>query len=148
MISQLDIVDQTAWQAAHEALLAKEKRATRERDALAAERRRLPLMRVDKPYRFQGPDGEAGLTQLDVPVCDGVELGPHEIVDGPLSRAAAAALFEVSTEQLELACRQEATAHEDLGVVFTPFQQWWHAFGTVFPMDLGSADLVLLGRHR
>ena len=64
MISQLDIVDQTAWQAAHEALLAKEKRATRERDALAAERRQLPLMRIDKPYTFQGPHGEAGLLDM------------------------------------------------------------------------------------
>ena len=64
MIRHLDIVDQAEWQAAHDALLAKEKQATRERDALAAERRRLPLMRIEKPYRFQSPDGDAGLLEL------------------------------------------------------------------------------------
>ena len=52
------------WQAAHEALLAKEKEATRARDALAAERRRLPMVRIDKDYVFEGPDGEASLLDL------------------------------------------------------------------------------------
>ena len=40
-------------------LLAKEKGATRARDALAAERRRLPMVLIDKDYVFQGPNGEA-----------------------------------------------------------------------------------------
>jgi predicted dithiol-disulfide oxidoreductase (DUF899 family) len=52
------------WQAAHEALLAKEKEATRARDALAAERRRSPMVRIDKDYVFEGPDGEASLLDL------------------------------------------------------------------------------------
>jgi predicted dithiol-disulfide oxidoreductase (DUF899 family) len=41
-----------------------EKEATRARDALAAERRRLPMVRFDKDYVFEGPDGEAGLPDL------------------------------------------------------------------------------------
>jgi predicted dithiol-disulfide oxidoreductase (DUF899 family) len=52
------------WQAAHEALLAKEKEATRARDALAAERRRSPMVRIDKDYVFEGPDGDASLLDL------------------------------------------------------------------------------------
>jgi predicted dithiol-disulfide oxidoreductase (DUF899 family) len=64
VLRQPDIVDQAEWQAAHDALLAKEKQATRDRDALAAERRRLPVMRIEKPYRFQSTDGEAGLLDL------------------------------------------------------------------------------------
>ena len=47
-----------------QALLVKEKALTRARDALAAERRRLPMVRVQKAYRFEGPDGERSLLEL------------------------------------------------------------------------------------
>jgi predicted dithiol-disulfide oxidoreductase (DUF899 family) len=58
------IVSQAEWQAAHEKLLAKEKAATRVRDALAAERRRQPMVRIDKDYVFEGPNGKARLLDL------------------------------------------------------------------------------------
>jgi predicted dithiol-disulfide oxidoreductase (DUF899 family) len=58
------VVSQAEWQAAHERLLAKEKQATRARDALAAERRRQPMVRIDKGYVFAGPRGEASLLDL------------------------------------------------------------------------------------
>ena len=58
------VVSEAEWQAAHEKLLAKEKEATRARDALAAERRRLPMVEIDKGYVFEGPDGEASLLDL------------------------------------------------------------------------------------
>jgi predicted dithiol-disulfide oxidoreductase (DUF899 family) len=58
------VVSQAEWEAAREALLAKEKEATRARDALAAERRRLPRVRIEKNYVFEGPDGEASLLDL------------------------------------------------------------------------------------
>ncbi|MDF2703669.1 MAG: protein of unknown function thioredoxin family protein [Rubrobacteraceae bacterium] len=58
------VVSREEWQATCANLLVKEKELTRQRDALAAERRRLPMVRVDKDYRFEGPDGEASL--LDV----------------------------------------------------------------------------------
>jgi predicted dithiol-disulfide oxidoreductase (DUF899 family) len=58
------IVSPAEWRAAHEALLAKEKAATRARDALAAERRRQPMVRIDKSYVFEGPDGSVGLLDL------------------------------------------------------------------------------------
>src|SRR4029453_2913775 len=59
-----EIVSQQEWQAAREALLVKEKEHTRARDALAAERRRMPWMAVEKEYRFEGPKGEASLADL------------------------------------------------------------------------------------
>jgi predicted dithiol-disulfide oxidoreductase (DUF899 family) len=59
-----DIVSPEEWQAAREGLLAKEKAATRAQDALAAERRRLPIVKIDKDYVFEGSEGEAAL--LDV----------------------------------------------------------------------------------
>ena len=58
------VVSADEWQAAHDELLAKEKEATRARDALAAERRRLPMVLIDKDYVFQGPDGEASLVDV------------------------------------------------------------------------------------
>jgi predicted dithiol-disulfide oxidoreductase (DUF899 family) len=58
------IVSQQEWQAALQALRAKEKAATRARDALAAERRRLPWVRVAQEYVFDGPGGKAGLVDL------------------------------------------------------------------------------------
>ena len=58
------IVSPQEWEAAREELLVKEKELTRARDALAAERRRMPRMAVDKGYRFAGPDGEASLLDL------------------------------------------------------------------------------------
>jgi predicted dithiol-disulfide oxidoreductase (DUF899 family) len=57
-------VSETEWQAAHDALLAKEKEATRARDALAAERRRLPRVRIEEDYAFAGPEGEVTLPDL------------------------------------------------------------------------------------
>jgi predicted dithiol-disulfide oxidoreductase (DUF899 family) len=59
-----DVVSAEEWQAAHERLLAKEKAATRERDALAAERRRQPMLEIEKDYRLDGPGGEARLVDL------------------------------------------------------------------------------------
>ena len=58
------IVSEVAWQAAHEALLAKEKSLTRARDALAAERRRQPMVEIAKRYVFDGPDGPVSLLDL------------------------------------------------------------------------------------
>ena len=58
------IVSPQEWTSAREALLVKEKELTRARDALAAERRRMPWMAVEKDYRFEGPDGPASLLDL------------------------------------------------------------------------------------
>jgi predicted dithiol-disulfide oxidoreductase (DUF899 family) len=58
------VVPQAEWDAAREKLLVKEKAATHARDALAAERRRLPMVRIDKDYVFEGPDGKVSLPDL------------------------------------------------------------------------------------
>ena len=52
------------WEAARQRLLVKEKAMTRARDALAAERRRMPWLPVDKRYLFDGPHGRVGLIDL------------------------------------------------------------------------------------
>ncbi len=58
------IVSPEEWQAAREKMLVKEKAHTRARDALAAERRRMPWMAVEKDYVFEGPDGRKSLVDL------------------------------------------------------------------------------------
>lgn len=58
------VVTREEWLAAREALLPREKALTRERDALAAERRRLPMVRMEKEYVFEGPRGRATLLDL------------------------------------------------------------------------------------
>ena len=58
------IVSRGEWLAAREELLIKEKEATRARDRLNAERRRLPMVRMEKDYLFDGPNGKATLADL------------------------------------------------------------------------------------
>ncbi len=58
------VVSRDEWQDARKELLAREKELTRQRDALNAERRRLPMVRVEKDYVFEGPDGQASLLDL------------------------------------------------------------------------------------
>jgi predicted dithiol-disulfide oxidoreductase (DUF899 family) len=58
------IVSPEEWASAREELLVKEKEVTRARDALAAERRRMPRMAVEKDYRFEGPEGPVSLLDL------------------------------------------------------------------------------------
>ena len=58
------IVSEREWEAARQQLLGKEKAFTRSRDALAAERRRMPWMAVEKKYVFEGPEGKVSLLDL------------------------------------------------------------------------------------
>ena len=58
------VVSRSEWTAARTRLLAKEKELSRQRDALAAERRKLPMVAVEKEYVFQGPEGRRTLAQL------------------------------------------------------------------------------------
>ncbi|HVI82819.1 MAG TPA: DUF899 family protein, partial [Chthoniobacterales bacterium] len=58
------IVSEQDWTAARDKMLVKEKAHTRARDALAAERRRMPWMAVEKTYQFEGPNGKVSLLDL------------------------------------------------------------------------------------
>src|SRR6202451_3955376 len=58
------IVSPEEWQAARQQMLVKEKALMRARDALAAERRRMPWMTVEEPYQFEGPQGKVSLLDL------------------------------------------------------------------------------------
>jgi predicted dithiol-disulfide oxidoreductase (DUF899 family) len=58
------IASREEWLAARTDLLAREKEQTRARDALNADRRRLPMVEITKPYAFHGPQGEISLLDM------------------------------------------------------------------------------------
>lgn len=59
-----EVVSSEEWKVALDQLLIKEKELTRARDAVSAERRRLPMVKVAKHYTFQGENGKASLIDL------------------------------------------------------------------------------------
>jgi predicted dithiol-disulfide oxidoreductase (DUF899 family) len=58
------IVSRDEWRMAHQEMLTQEKEATRQQDRLNAERRRLPMVKIEKEYVFEGPGGKASLLDL------------------------------------------------------------------------------------
>jgi predicted dithiol-disulfide oxidoreductase (DUF899 family) len=62
--TQHQVVSQAEWIVARKQLLAKEKEFTRQQDALNAERRGLPWVKIEKEYVFDGPSGKVTLAQL------------------------------------------------------------------------------------
>jgi len=58
------IVSSEEWHAARDKLLVEEKEFTHARDAMAAARRRMPWMAVDKEYWFEGPEGRVSFEDL------------------------------------------------------------------------------------
>jgi predicted dithiol-disulfide oxidoreductase (DUF899 family) len=59
-----DVVSREEWLVARKELLAREKELTRLKDSLNTARRELPMVRIEKDYRFDGPRGEVGLLDL------------------------------------------------------------------------------------
>ena len=59
-----NVVSRDEWLKARKALLLKEKEATKANDELRAERQQLPLVRVDKNYTFDSPEGKVSLLDL------------------------------------------------------------------------------------
>ena len=59
-----EVATRADWLAARRRLLAREREVTHLRDAVNAERRRMPMVKVDKDYVFEGPDGEVRLVDL------------------------------------------------------------------------------------
>jgi len=63
-MQQPTIVSRSEWNAARKRLLVKEKELSRQRDALSAERRKLPMVPIEKDYLFEGPNGRRTLADL------------------------------------------------------------------------------------
>jgi predicted dithiol-disulfide oxidoreductase (DUF899 family) len=86
-MAQPEIVSPERWQAARDALLAKEKAATRLLNDLAAQRRRLPMVAFGTDYTFRGVDGYASLVDLfdgrrQLVVYQFMDNGPDDYCEG------------------------------------------------------------------
>jgi predicted dithiol-disulfide oxidoreductase (DUF899 family) len=75
-----EVASPEQWLKERQALLAEEKELTRRRDALNAKRRRLPMVRVEKNYVFEGPKGPVSLAEL---FGDSRQLIVHHVMFGP-----------------------------------------------------------------
>jgi predicted dithiol-disulfide oxidoreductase (DUF899 family) len=134
------------WLAARKELLAKEKELTRRRDALNVERRNLPMVRIDKDYLFQAPDGPAtlldmfeGRSQLIIghfmfdpsweDGCPSCTAGAVEIADGLIDHLHArdTTLAYVSRAPIEKLERYK----RKMGWTFP----WYSSFGSDFNYD-------------
>jgi predicted dithiol-disulfide oxidoreductase (DUF899 family) len=89
------VVSREQWLKVRLQLLAEEKELTRRRDALNAERRRLPMVRVEKEYVFEGPQGKVSLAGL---FDDRRQLVIHHIMFGPDRDAACPSCTEFTSE--------------------------------------------------
>jgi predicted dithiol-disulfide oxidoreductase (DUF899 family) len=81
------IVSAEEWQRARDELLRAEEEATRVQDALAARRRRLPMVKFSNGYLFGSPDGKKTLLdlfgdQVQLAVCQFMDLGPGAYCPG------------------------------------------------------------------
>jgi len=141
-----DIVTRDEWLAARKRLLEEEKQLTRRIDALNADRRRLPMTRVDKDYRFQGVEGEVGLAdlfqgrrQLIVQhvmfapdwddACSGCTASLDELAPGVLRHLAARETSFVLVSRAPLA---KLVEYRDRKGWFAP---WYSSYGTDFNYD-------------
>jgi predicted dithiol-disulfide oxidoreductase (DUF899 family) len=141
-----DVVTQDEWLAARKELLAKEKELTRQRDALNAQRRRLPMVRIDKPYAFDGPDGETtlldmfeGRLQLIVAHfmfdpgwddgCSSCSAGADEMSDGLMGHLAVRDTTLAFVSRAPLAKLEDYKARK--GWTFP----WYSSFGSDFNYD-------------
>src|SRR5262245_26380807 len=97
------IVSRAAWLDARKALLAKEGAFTRQRAALNTERRRLPTVRVDKDYVFDGPHGPAKLLDLFEGASSSSSTTSCSTRAG--TRAAPAARSSPTTSSISAICR-------------------------------------------
>ncbi|MFC0114284.1 DUF899 domain-containing protein [Kibdelosporangium aridum] len=142
------VVSAAEWQAARDALLVKEKEITRATDALAAERRRLPMVQLSTDYSFTAPDGSAASL---VDLFDGkqqlvvyhfmLQPGSSHICDGCASFTDNLAQDQthLNARDTRLALMSPAPQSQIAGVRsrFGWTLPWYSAYGNTFYDDLG-----------
>lgn len=141
-----EMVSREEWLAARKQLLQREKELTRERDALSAERRRLPMVRIEKAYRFIGPDGAVGLRDL---FGDSRQLLLQHFMFDPswdVACSSCTAMADAMGEPIRAGLRRRNTTY--VAVSRAPYEKlqswrasrgwtfpWYSSFGTDFNYD-------------
>jgi predicted dithiol-disulfide oxidoreductase (DUF899 family) len=141
-----DVVTRGQWLAARTELLAAEKAETRRHDALSAQRRRLPMVAVEKEYRLEGPQGQvtlgalfSGARQLIVQhvmfdpawdtACPGCTAGIDEISDGLLAHLRSRDTAYALVSRAPLAKLQKYQASQGWTI------PWYSSHGSDFNYD-------------
>ena len=146
------VVSPEEWSAARESLLAEEKELTRALDRLAAKRRRLPAVRIDTPYEFEGPEGTRTLLDLfgdrqQLALYQFMDNGPDAFCPGcthltdnvtDLATLAEAGVAWVTVSDMPLAQMQQYWAEHGWDVPF------YSSHGTTFSADMGAGGGFLL----
>ncbi|MDT5034000.1 MAG: hypothetical protein QOC94_4171 [Actinoplanes sp.] len=147
-----EIVTPEQWQQARDELLVAEKRATRELDALAARRRRLPMVAFSNGYKFDGPDGPVTLLDLfdgrdQLVVYQHMDNGPDAFCPGcthftdnvtALAGLAAAGVSWATVSNMPLAQIAARTAEKGWTMPFVSSR------GTTFADDCGAGGGFML----
>ncbi|WIG61689.1 MAG: hypothetical protein OJF49_004437 [Ktedonobacterales bacterium] len=144
------IVSRDEWLVARTELLKKEKEATHARDRLNAERRRLPMVKINKEYLFEGPDGKVnqfdlfdGRRQLIVyhfmfdPSWDDGCAGCTNLVDNIPSRLAG---LHDSNTSLVLISRAPLSKIEPYKTRMNWTIPWFSSYGSDFNYDFDATD--------
>jgi predicted dithiol-disulfide oxidoreductase (DUF899 family) len=146
------VVSAEEWQRAREALLSEEKELTRALDRLAARRRRLPALRLEQDYVFEGPDGSRTLLDLfggreQLAVYQFMDVGPDAFCPGctgftnnvtDLPTLAREGVAWATVSDMPLAQMQGYWAEQGWDVPF------YSSHGTTFSADCGAGGGFLL----
>ena len=148
------VVSAAQWQAARDGLLLAEKEATQALDALAARRRRLPMVRLDKQYTFETPNGRRTLVDLfeghdQLLVYQFMDNGPDDFCPGctaftnnippmVLDRLARRGVRWVTVSDMPLTQIQEYKARMGWAIPFVS------SHGTTFAADCGAGGGFML----
>ena len=141
-----EVATYEAWREARTALLEREKELTRQRDALNADRRRLPMVRIEKDYVFHGPDGEVRLLDMFqgrrqlilghfmfdpswTDGCPSCSAGADEVSDGLLEHLARRDTSVAYVSRAPLATIEDYKARK--GWTFP----WYSSYGSPFNYD-------------
>ncbi|MBX3144577.1 MAG: DUF899 domain-containing protein [Trueperaceae bacterium] len=144
------IVSRQEWREARARLLEQEKAHTHAYDALSRRRRELPMVLIDKEYRFQGPKGEVGLLDLFDGLrqlvvvhfmfdpawdegCKGCTGSAEEVSAGVLAHLRQRDTAMVHVSRAPLAKVQAYQAKRGLGHL-----RWYSSFGDDFNVDFGA----------
>jgi predicted dithiol-disulfide oxidoreductase (DUF899 family) len=146
------VVGPDEWEQARAELLAEEKELTRALDRLAAKRRRLPAVRLDTTYTFEGPDGPRSLLELfdgqqQLAVYQFMDNGPdafcpgcthltHNVTGLPTLAQGGVAWATVSDMPLQQMAGYWAEKGWDV--------PYYSSHGTSFSADMGSGGGFLL----
>ena len=129
-----EVVSHEQWLAARTRLLAREKELTQARDALNADRRRLPMTRVAKDYRFTGPDGEIGLLDL---FGDRRQLLLQHMMFDPAwddPCTSCTAMADTMSERIRAQLDRRDTAYAAVSrAPFAKLRDWGRSHGWTFP---------------